>query len=73
MGLPDAKGDVLVKELRAIYPALPIVISSGYDKAAIRSKFAGVQLIDFLTKPYTEDELRDALRRVGIGSPTSAA
>jgi signal transduction histidine kinase/DNA-binding response OmpR family regulator len=73
MGLPDAKGDVLVKELRDIYPALPIVISSGYDKAAIRGKFSDLQRIDFLTKPYTEEQLRDALHRVGIDSPALAA
>ncbi len=72
MGLPDAKGDALVRELRVIYPALPIVISSGYDKAALQGKFAGAQFVEFLTKPYTEDQLRDALGRVGIDSPGSA-
>jgi hypothetical protein len=32
-----------VSELRAIYPALPVVISSGYDKAAMQGKFAGTR------------------------------
>ncbi len=66
MGLPDAKGDAVVGELRAIDPALPIVISSGYDRAAIQGKFVETPLLEFLTKPYTEDQLRDALHRVGI-------
>ncbi len=66
IGLPDAKGDALVGELRAMYPALPIVISSGYDKAATQSKFADARLIEFLTKPYTGDQLRDVLRRLGL-------
>jgi CheY-like chemotaxis protein len=70
IGLPDAKGDTLVSELRAMYPALPIVISSGYDKAATVSRFANAQLIEFLTKPYTEEQLRAALRRVGLGVGT---
>jgi signal transduction histidine kinase len=66
MGLPDARGDAVVSELRAIGPALPIVISSGYDKAAMQGKFVDVQLIEFLTKPYTQEQLRDALQRLGI-------
>jgi CheY-like chemotaxis protein len=68
MGLPDAKGDALVGELRAIYPELPIVISSGYDKAAMQNKFADARHIEFLTKPYSELQLREALHRVGITS-----
>jgi signal transduction histidine kinase len=66
MGLPDARGDSLVSELRAIYPTLPIVISSGYDKAAMRTKFAGMAHMEFLTKPYTQEQLRDALNQLGV-------
>jgi PAS domain S-box-containing protein len=66
MGLPDARGDSLVSELRAIYPALPIVISSGYDKEAMQAKFAGTSRMEFLTKPYTQQQLCDALSRLGI-------
>ncbi len=66
MGLPDARGDALVSELRAIYPTLPIVISSGYDKAAMQQrKFAGAR-VEFLTKPYTQEQLHDALTRAGV-------
>ncbi len=71
MGLPDAKGDALVNELRTLHPGLPVVISSGYDRAALRGKFADLQGIDFLTKPYSEDQLRDALHRVGIDAESS--
>jgi FixJ family two-component response regulator len=56
----------LVSELRAICPALPVVISSGYDKAAMQGKFAGARNVEFLTKPYTQEQLRDALTRVGV-------
>ena len=41
IGLPDRKGDVLVSEVRAIYPAVPIVIASGYVDAAQRERFPG--------------------------------
>jgi len=66
MGLPDARGNGLVSELRAIYPTLPIVVSSGYDKAAMQAQFAQAPNIEFLTKPYTQFDLREALHRVGV-------
>jgi CheY-like chemotaxis protein len=72
MGLPDARGDSLVGELRAIYPSLPIVISSGYDKAATQSKFADAKNMEFLTKPYAQQQLHDALRRLGVAEPNEA-
>jgi CheY-like chemotaxis protein len=66
LGLPDAPGDSLVKELRALYPALPIVIASGYDQATLRTKFSGEQAIEFLSKPFTAEQLEAAIRDLGI-------
>jgi CheY-like chemotaxis protein len=67
LGLPDARGDSLVSELRAIYSTLPIVISSGYDQATMQAQFAATNNIEFLTKPYTQRQLSDALGRLGLG------
>src|SRR5262249_24925056 len=39
IGLPGTKGDVLVSELRAIYPELAIVVASGYAEANLRERF----------------------------------
>jgi len=66
LGLPDAPGDSLVKELRTLYPALPIVIASGYDQATLRSKFSGQQAIEFLSKPFSAEQLEAAIRDLGI-------
>jgi signal transduction histidine kinase/DNA-binding response OmpR family regulator len=66
MGLPDAKGDELVRDLRANYPALPIVIASGQDKASMRQLFSGRTSMAFLSKPYTIENLCGALRDVGV-------
>jgi PAS domain S-box-containing protein len=66
VGLPDAHGDSLVVALRIIDPALPIVIASGHDDATLRNRFDGYSLIGFLSKPYTLEQLRCALRSVGI-------
>jgi PAS domain S-box-containing protein len=66
IGLPDAPGDVLVSELRAIYPRLPVVVASGHGEAALLDRFKGHELVGFLAKPYTVDQLAAALRAVGV-------
>jgi CheY-like chemotaxis protein len=66
VGLPDAQGDVLVSELRAIYPALRIVIASGHDEAGLRERFKGVRLLGFLNKPYSATHLRSALHALRL-------
>ena len=40
MGLPDRKGDVLIREMRTLHPTLPVVIATGQgaDSARDRSK-----------------------------------
>jgi signal transduction histidine kinase/CheY-like chemotaxis protein len=70
MELPDRKGDALVQELRAIYPALPIVIASGRGQENLRSHFKQTPLISIVNKPYTDDTLTEALRAVGVTSRT---
>ncbi|HKS63562.1 MAG TPA: response regulator [Xanthobacteraceae bacterium] len=61
LGLPDRRGDALVGELRAIYPHLRIVIATGYDEAATRERFKGDPHTSFLRKPYTRDEIEQAV------------
>jgi CheY-like chemotaxis protein len=66
MGLPDRKGDVLVREVRSIYPSLPVVIASGQGNEELRQLFKDVALITFVSKPYTSEELKAAVRAIGI-------
>jgi CheY-like chemotaxis protein len=66
MGLPDTTGDVLVRNVRAIHPSLPIVIASGKGVADVRETFKGMVSIAIVNKPYTADELKTALRTIGI-------
>jgi CheY-like chemotaxis protein len=69
LGLPDRKGDVLVREIRAIYPSLPILLATGRAIADLRKAFEGEEKIAFVTKPYLEDDLLDALRKLGLPIP----
>jgi CheY-like chemotaxis protein len=66
MGLPDRKGDALVREIRSLYPLLPIVIASGQAKERLNSLFEDTKSIAFVSKPYTADQLCAALRAIGI-------
>ncbi len=66
VGLPDASGDVLVNELRAIYPSLPIVVASGHSEATLRDQFKGYEKLGFMAKPYSSEQLASALRSVGV-------
>ena len=68
LGLPDYGGDVLVREMRALHPSLPIVIASGQGEGSVRDQFKDLARIAVLAKPFTSDEL-------GIGAarrPASA-
>ncbi|HZQ00283.1 MAG TPA: response regulator [Reyranella sp.] len=64
IGLPDGKGDRLAADLRALYPRLPIVIASGYDDSDLRGRFKADAQVRFVRKPYTQDDLQDAVERL---------
>jgi len=66
MGLPDRRGDELIREIRALHPFLPVVVATGADSEEIRTLFAGQEKIAFVTKPYREVELLSALSSLGI-------
>jgi CheY-like chemotaxis protein len=66
IGLPDRQGDDLVREMRAVYPLLPVVIASGRGVEDLRATFKGEQRIAFISKPYMETELLTALKDLGL-------
>ncbi|HVY56330.1 MAG TPA: response regulator [Xanthobacteraceae bacterium] len=71
IGLPDRGGDVLVRELRTVYPTLPIVIVSGRDRRELQERFKREARMAFIGKPYSPADVLDALRTVGISGPPS--
>jgi PAS domain S-box-containing protein len=66
IGLPDRRGDVLLREIRAFYPCLPIVLATGQATGDLRRTLADEHKISFVTKPYTAEDLLGALSSVGI-------
>jgi len=63
VGLPDRKGDVLIGELRALYPHLPMVVATGYEEDVLRKRFGSDALISFLRKPYGHADIEKAVAR----------
>jgi DNA-binding NtrC family response regulator len=66
VGLPDRRGDVLIGEMRALHPSMPIVIASGYGEAALQKQFANDKRIAFLAKPYATNQLKAALESLNV-------
>ena len=64
IGLPDADGCVLMKELRAVHPALPGIALSGYgmEEDLARTREAG--FLEHLTKPVNVGALERAIERI---------
>jgi len=56
LGLPDVGGEVLARELRALYPHLQIVIASG-SQVDIDALFGDADRIVSIGKPYTFDDV----------------
>jgi DNA-binding NtrC family response regulator len=68
IGLPDKRGDELIADIRVIHPKLPLLVASGEDSAALKTRLGGFSPIAFLGKPYDVDRLRKSLGELGITS-----
>ena len=55
--MPVMAGKETLQHLRAVRE-VPVILSSGYNEAEARQRFAGESLAGFLHKPYTSAELR---------------
>ena len=73
IGLPDRSGDMLLKELRAIYPSLPVVVATGHDRSALQARFKDESRVAIVGKPYLAADLLEALQQVGVSRPAAAA
>jgi DNA-binding response OmpR family regulator len=61
IGLPDKRGDDLIKEIRASHSDLPLLVASGEDQVALKSRLGGFAPIAFLGKPYDSHHFREQL------------
>jgi CheY-like chemotaxis protein len=66
VGLPDREGDVVVSEVRAMRPSMPIVVATGYASDGLRHRFKGDNRSPFLGKPYEVENLRSVLAELDV-------
>jgi CheY-like chemotaxis protein len=66
VGLPDRRGDMLAREIRAVHSTLPLILATGEDIGTLRRTFRGDALIGFVGKPYDEAKLLASLSNLGI-------
>lgn len=57
LGLPDADGLEVLRELKAEYPALPVMILTAHDTIANAIESIKLGAFHFLSKPYAAEEL----------------
>jgi DNA-binding response OmpR family regulator len=72
LGLPDQPGDVLARNMREIRGDLPILFASGRDRGEIARLFQGDDNVRIVGKPYTGEELVDALSELGVRANRTA-
>ncbi|MCL8384444.1 response regulator [Xanthobacter aminoxidans] len=66
IGLPDMRGDEVVRRLGEIAPDLPIIVATGYAAQDISDLFVGRSDVGVISKPYDGATLVAALERLGF-------
>jgi CheY-like chemotaxis protein len=66
--MPRMDGWETLTALRKLAPGLPVVLTSGYDKAHVMAGDHPERPEAFLSKPYQVHEFRDAIRRALVGA-----
>jgi DNA-binding response OmpR family regulator len=66
IGLPDKRGDELIKDIRAAHKNKPLLVASGEDRTELKSRLGAFSPIAFLDKPYDIERLRKALGELGL-------
>jgi PAS domain S-box-containing protein len=72
MVMPKTSGLQLLEQLKAINPEIKAIISTGYSLDSRITNAMACGHLQCLKKPYTRDELADAIARVMARQPESA-
>lgn len=66
IGLPDMRGDEVVRRLGEIAPDLPVIVASGYATQDLTGLFGDRSDVGVISKPYDGATLVAALERLGF-------
>ncbi len=64
MAMPLMNGEETLRRLKAINPAIKVILSSGYNQVETIRRFTGKGLAGFIQKPYSTAALVEKLRSV---------
>jgi CheY-like chemotaxis protein len=62
--MPGMPGERVLREIRAAWPALPVIIASGYATVESQSSWVAAGAMGFVAKPYRVQDLAAKLREV---------
>ncbi len=63
MTMPKMTGDVLAEKLMQIRPNIPVILCTGFSELINREKSEAKGIRQFLTKPYSVQQLSEAIRK----------
>ena len=72
LGLPLIGGDQLARTLLTLDSSLHVIIASGFFESATKSSLTEAGVNEFIQKPYQQDQLLRAIRRVIDGREAPA-
>jgi CheY-like chemotaxis protein len=64
LGLPDKRGDDLVRDIRQTHANLPLIVASGEDQNEVAGRLKSFEPICFLGKPFDLDGLKLAIDKI---------
>lgn len=67
--MPVMPGDMLVQEIRALRPEIPVILCTGFSHTMTEEKARALGIDAFLMKPFTARELASAIRQ-GLERPS---
>lgn len=62
--MPDMNGKETFRKLCKIHPEIKVLISSGNDQEEIQEQFKGKNIVGFLPKPYSFNNLQMKIKEV---------
>jgi len=62
--MPGVDGSTLVREVRQRYPELKVIFISGYTEDTFRDKLGAGEEVEFLSKPFTLQQLAGKVKEV---------
>jgi len=63
LGMPVMDGYQLFRELKALDPLLPVVITTGFGDVDVTTRISLEEIAGFLGKPYNYSQLKEVLRK----------